>query len=82
MFKACTESHLFGSEREREAEVRVASHPICTLNSEAEVWVSQVGLVVKNTPANAGAIRDAGLILASLVAQTVKNLPAMQKIQV
>ena len=65
MFKACTESHLFGSEREREAEVRVASHPICTLNSEAEVWVSQVGLVVKNTPANAGAIRDAGLIPGS-----------------
>ena len=65
MFKACTASQLFGREREREAEVRVASHPICTLNSEAEVWVSQVGLVVKNTPANAGAIRDAGLIPGS-----------------
>ena len=38
--------------------------------------------MVKNPPANAGNGRDAGSILASLVAQTVKNLPAMQKIQV
>ena len=43
---------------------------------------SQVALMVKNPPANAGNGRDAGSILASLVAQTVKNLPAMQKIQV
>ena len=43
---------------------------------------SQVALMVKNPPADAGNGRDAGSILASLVAQTVKNLPAMQKIQV
>ena len=28
-------------------------------------WASQVALVVKNTPANAGDIRDVGLILES-----------------
>ena len=29
------------------------------------LWTSQVVLVVKNPPANAGEIRDAGLILGS-----------------
>ena len=43
---------------------------------------SQVALMVKNPPANAGNGRDAGSILASLVAQIAKNPPAMQKTQV
>ena len=38
--------------------------------------------MVKNPPANAGNGRDAGSILASLVAQIAKNPPAMQKTQV
>ena len=29
------------------------------------MWASQVGLVLKNQPANAGDVRDAGLIPAS-----------------
>ena len=51
-------------------------------HTHTHTWASQVALMVKNPPANAGNGRDAGSILASLVAQTVKNLPAMQKIQV
>ena len=52
------------------------------VHTHTHTWASQVALMVKNPPANAGNGRDAGSILASLVAQTVKNLPAMQKIQV
>ena len=35
------------------------------ISTYTHIWVSQVALVVKNLPANAGDIRDLGLILES-----------------
>ena len=37
-------------------------HEMCFLDSRPEFWVSQVALVVKNLPANAGDTRDKGSI--------------------
>ena len=77
---------------------------MCLLRRYSVIWLyenlseaSQVALVVKNPSANAGDVRDTGLIpgpgrspggghcnplqysWAFLMAQTVKNLPAMQE---
>ena len=40
-------------------------HEMCFPDSRPELWVSQVALVVKNPPANARDLREAGLILES-----------------
>ena len=37
---------------------------LCRCNESRSHWVSQVGQVVKNPPANAGEVRDIGLIPA------------------
>ena len=55
---------------------------IAHTHTHTHTRASQVALMVKNPPANAGNGRDAGSILASLVAQIAKNPPAMQKTQV
>ena len=39
--------------------------PLKTMFATGLLWASQVALVVKNSPANAGDVRDAGLIPAS-----------------